>query len=154
MSADRLTLNYFEQFQLVCEKNFIPSTTMTIQILGTLFGNLVAGQLGELFGRKRPFFFAVLVSLIGNMMGFFAPSWVVYAIGCFLNGFSAGAFMTMKYALLSEFSLADWRSWIIGFPSWPIEQAIFALCAWGIRDWRYIQLMNAVVCLVCLMAWW
>ena len=142
------------QFQLVCEKSFIPSTTMTIQISGTLLGNLVSGQLGELFGRKRPFFFALIVSFIGNMLGFFAPNWVVYAACVFLNGLSAGTFMTMKYALLCEFSLADWRSWIIGFPSWHIEQAVLALFAWMIKDWRYIQLMNAGVCLLCLMAWW
>jgi len=127
---------------------------MTIQICGSLFGNIVTGQLGELFGRKRPFFFAVALTIVANIVGFFVNNWVVFAICRFFIGLGAGAFMTMKYALLCEFSLADWRAWIIGFPSWPVQASIFAFIAWLIQDWRYIQLFIAATGIPCLVAWW
>ena len=127
---------------------------MTIQISGMLFGNILSGQLGELFGRKKPLFFAVFLVMAFNIVGFFANSWVVFAVCRFFIGAGHGAFMTMNYALLCEFSLADWRAWIIGFPSWPVEASIFAFLAWLIKDWRYIQVMIAATGIPCLMAWW
>ncbi|WAR11431.1 OCTL-like protein, partial [Mya arenaria] len=141
-------------FELVCERDFIPSTTMSIQIAGTLVGNVVAGQFGELFGRKRPFFMALVITMVFNVVGFFSKHWVVFAVCRFFIGLAAGFFMTMKYALLCEFSLANWRSWIIGFPSWPIEACVLAFCAWLLKDWRYIQIMTAAIGIPCLIAWW
>ncbi|XP_052818707.1 organic cation/carnitine transporter 2-like isoform X2 [Mya arenaria] len=142
------------EYKLVCGMDFIPSTTMTIQISGLLVGNLVSGQMGELFGRKRPFFFAVLLFMVFNLVGFFANHWVLFAVCRFFIGIGVGTFMTMKYALLCEFSLASWRSWIIGFPSWPFQACVFALVAWFIQDWRYIQLMITLLGIPCLVAWW
>ncbi|WAR11336.1 ORCT-like protein [Mya arenaria] len=132
-------------FELVCDRDFIPSTTQSIQISGALVGNLISGQLGELFGRKRPFFFAIVITMIFNVAGFFANNWILYAVCRFFMGLGEGFFMTIKYALLSEFSLANWRAWIIGFPSWPIQSCLLALCAWLIKDWRYLQLMTAAL---------
>ena len=142
------------KFQLICSHDFIPSTTNTIQLCGLLFGNLMSGQLGELFGRKRPLFFAVLLVTAFNVAGFFANNWILLAVCRFFIGAGHGAFMTMNYALLCEFSPADWRSWIIGFPSWAIEASLFTLLAWLIKDWRYIQLMVAATGIPCLLAWW
>ncbi|XP_052816361.1 organic cation/carnitine transporter 2-like [Mya arenaria] len=141
-------------FELVCDRDFIPSTTQSIQISGALVGNLISGQLGELFGRKRPFFFAIVITMIFNVAGFFANNWILYAVCRFFMGLGEGFFMTIKYALLSEFSLANWRAWIIGFPSWPIQSCLLALCAWLIKDWRYLQLMTAALGIPCLVAWW
>ncbi|WAR11337.1 ORCT-like protein [Mya arenaria] len=142
------------EFELVCDRDFIPSTTMSIQIAGTLVGNVIAGQLGEIFGRKRPFFFAVVILIIANVIGFFANSWIVFAVCRFFVGLAAGSFMTMKYALLCEFSLANWRAWIIGFPSWPMQACVLAFLGWLIKDWRYIQIMTAAIGIPCLIGWW
>jgi hypothetical protein len=43
------------QFNLVCALDFIPSTINSVQIAGTLVGNIAAGQIADLIGRKPPF---------------------------------------------------------------------------------------------------
>jgi hypothetical protein len=64
-----------------------------------------------------------------------------------------GFFLTTQYCFLSEFSLARWRVWIVGFPSWPIQSSVLSLLAWLLHDWRYIQLMTALCAIPCLLAW-
>ena len=63
------------------------------------FGNLMAGQLGELCGRKRPLFFAVLLVTAFNVAGFFANSWISLAVCRFFIGAGHGACMTIRITL-------------------------------------------------------
>ncbi|KAL4240699.1 hypothetical protein ACF0H5_001491 [Mactra antiquata] len=141
------------EFDLVCDQDFIPSTISTIQIGGTLVGNIMAGQIADMFGRKPPFFTALVIVSAFNLLGFFSTSWKIFAVARFFAGLGGGFFMTTQYCLLSEFSLAKWRVWIVGFPSWPIQTCLFALLSWLLHDWRYIQLMTAIIALPCLLTW-
>jgi len=127
---------------------------MTIQVSGMLVGNLLSGQMGDLIGRKPPFMVALVLLFASNLAGFFSTSWIMFAVARFFVGVGSSCFMTMKYSLLSEFSLAKWRVWIVGFPSWPIEGCIFSLLAWLVKDWRYLQLMIAIMAVPTLLSWW
>ncbi|XP_053393411.1 organic cation/carnitine transporter 2-like isoform X2 [Mercenaria mercenaria] len=141
------------EFELVCGKAYIPSTVMSLQVAGQLVGNIIAGQIADLIGRKYPLFASIAIILVFNLIGYFATNWIIFSIARFFIGFGSGFFLSTQYSLLSEFSLAKWRVWIIGFPSWPIEACLFALCAWLVPDWRYIHLIIAIMCVPCLLAW-
>ncbi|XP_045211159.2 organic cation/carnitine transporter 2-like [Mercenaria mercenaria] len=142
------------EFDLICDKDFIPGTLSSLQLTGQLAGNIISGQLADLFGRKRPFFSSVMILLTFHVVGFFSVSWEMFAVSTFFVGISQGFFLTIQYNLLSEFTLAKWRVWIIGFPSWQLQSSLFALIAWLLHDWRYLQLMTAISALPCLLAWW
>ncbi|XP_053393423.1 solute carrier family 22 member 4-like isoform X2 [Mercenaria mercenaria] len=141
------------EFNLVCERDYIPSTIMTLQLAGVLAGNVLAGQTADLIGRKPPFFASIVLITLANLVGFLSVNWIMFGVARLFVGMGAGFFLTTQYSLLSEFSLSKWRVWIIGFPSWPIEQCVLALCAWLIQDWRYLQLMIAIMGVPCLFAW-
>lgn len=141
------------QFDLVCSRDYIPSTVMTLQFAGTLASNLIAGQLSDMFGRKTPFFTSIVILIVSNFVGLLSSNWVMFAVARVFVGLGAGFFLSVQYSLLSELSLAKWRSWIIGFPSWPIQACVFALCNWLIQDWRYIQLLCCLLGVPCLLAW-
>ncbi|XP_053395964.1 organic cation transporter protein-like [Mercenaria mercenaria] len=141
------------EFGLVCGRDYIPSLIMTLQVAGLLAGNILAGQLSDLIGRKPPFFTSIILITVFNLVGFFSVSWVMFAVARIFVGIGSGFFLSTQYCLLSEFSLAKWRVWIVGFPSWPIEGCVFALCAWLIQDWRYIQLLTGIMGIPCLFAW-
>ncbi|XP_045211468.2 organic cation transporter protein-like [Mercenaria mercenaria] len=142
-----------EEFNLVCNQDYIPSTVMTLQVAGTLAGNLLAGQISDMFGRKPPFFTSIVILIVSNLIGFLSFNWIMFAVARVLVGLGAGCFLSVQYSLLSEFSLAKWRSWIIGFPSWPIQACVFALLGWLIQDWRHIQLLCCLLGVPCLLAW-
>ena len=141
------------QYNLVCAQDFIPSMINSIQISGALVGNIAAGQIADLVGRKPPFFASILIIAVFNTVGFLAKSWQVFAVARFFLGMGAGFFLTTQYCFVSEFSLARWRVWIVGFPSWPLQASVFAVLGWLIHDWRYLQLMTAICTLPCFLAW-
>ncbi|XP_053395337.1 solute carrier family 22 member 4-like [Mercenaria mercenaria] len=126
---------------------------MTLQVAGLLAGNILAGQLSDMIGRKPPFFTSIILITVFNLVGFFSVNWVMFAVARIFVGIGSGFFLSTQYCLLSEFSLAKWRVWIVGFPSWPIEGCVFALCAWLIQDWRYMQLLTGIMGIPCLFAW-
>jgi MFS family permease len=148
-----LILSGLFQFNLVCDRDFIPSTISSLQLAGSLAGNVISGHVADQFGRKLPFFMSILLVLLFNFLGFFASAWQMFAVCTFFTGLGYGVFTATQYNILSEFTLAKWRTWIVGFPSWPIQQSIFALCAWLVHDWRYMQLITALMAIPCLFAW-
>ncbi|XP_060552264.1 organic cation transporter protein-like [Ruditapes philippinarum] len=153
VNFDRSLTTVATEFNLVCDQDFIPSTISSVQIAGTLVGNIAAGQIADLIGRKPPFFASILLIFSFNIVGYFSSSWQVFAVARFFLGIGCGFFLTTQYCFLSEFSLARWRVWIVGFPSWPIQAGVFSLLAWLLHDWRYIQLMTALCAIPCLLAW-
>lgn len=127
---------------------------MTIQVAGILLGNVVAGQLGDLVGRKPPFYSSIVIILVSTLVGFISKEWITFAVSRFFVGMGSGFFLTIQYNLLAEFSPLHWRAWTIGFPTWPIQTCIFSLLAYLIQDWRYIQLMICILCAPFLFTWW
>ncbi|WAQ97184.1 ORCT-like protein [Mya arenaria] len=120
------------------------SRTLVTEVFGTLIANPIAGQISDIVGRKPPFFLSIVICIFGNLLGFFSTRWIMFAAARFLIGVGCGFFFSTQFCLLCEFSLAEWRAWIIGFPSWPVQASLFALVAWLIQDWRYIQLFTCL----------
>ena len=126
----------------------------SIQNAATLAGNLVIGHIADLIGRKPPYFGSILLVAIVEFASLAAKGWVLIAVTRFCIGIAQGAFLTIIYSLLSEFTLARDRVWAVGFPSWPLETMVFCLVAWLTGDWRYMNLACAIICIPCILAWW
>ena len=146
--------NFVLQFNLICGKAYVPAALMSIQTAGSLVGNVVSGQMADLYGRKRPLFVSFVILIISNIIGFASISWHMLAVSQFLVDVGAGFFLTIQYSLLSEFTLSKWRSWNVNFPSFPIQICLFSCMAWLIQDWRYVILMCGVVGIPSLFTWW
>jgi len=146
-------LLFYLQYNLMCGQSYIPSTIMTIQVFGTLLANPLAGHISDMIGRKPPFFASIVICILANLLGFFSVNWIMFAAARFFIGIGCGFFFSTQFCLLCEFSLAEWRAWIVGFPSWPLQASLFALVAWLIQDWRYIQLCTALFGVPFLVLW-
>ncbi|XP_053384617.1 organic cation/carnitine transporter 2-like isoform X2 [Mercenaria mercenaria] len=140
-------------FNLICEYDFIPSMVNSLQLAGTLTGNVISGQLADMFGRKPPFFTAIILVLAFSLVGFFSFTWQMFAVSTFFTGLGHGFFITTQYSILSEYTLSKWRVWVVGFPSLALEQCLFSLVAWLLHDWRYLQLVTALIAVPCLFSW-
>ena len=132
----------------------MPATIVSIQILFQLLGNFFAGQLADTIGRKIPFFSSLFIIVGSNLLGYFSVSWVMFTVSRVLIGIGCGLFLTVQYSYMSEFSLARWRAWLTGFPSWPIETCMLALVLWLLKDWRSIHLVIALIGLPFIGAIW
>ncbi|XP_060565155.1 solute carrier family 22 member 4-like [Ruditapes philippinarum] len=126
---------------------------MSLQASGMLVGSLVAGQLSDTFGRKRPYFAGIIIVIVFNFIGFMSSNWIMFAVSRFFIGIGAGDFISVQHCILSEFMSAKWRPWITGFPSWPLQVCALALVSWLIKDWRYIQLFCCLLGIPFLFTW-
>lgn len=137
----------------MCDKAWIPATILTIQVASQLIGNFFAGQLADTIGRKIPFFLSIAIMILFNLICYFSVNWIMFTVCRILLGLGTGFFLTIQYNYLSEFSLARWRSWLIGFPSWPMQACVLAFILWLVKDWRNIHLLIALSGVPLLAAW-
>ncbi|XP_045160403.2 organic cation transporter-like protein [Mercenaria mercenaria] len=89
------------EFGLVCGRDYIPSLIMTLQVAGLLAGNILAGQLSDLIGRKPPFFTSIILITVFNLVGFFSVNWVMFAVARIFVGIGSSFFLSTQYCLLS-----------------------------------------------------
>ena len=80
--------NLLEQWTMVCGLAWVPSTIASAQMAGLFAGNLLTGQVADIFGRKLPLFGSLLLLLVANLLGTFSPSWLVFGIARTLCGMS------------------------------------------------------------------
>ena len=142
------------QWDLLCDMSWVPQTITSIQMAGVLTGNVLAGQIADLIGRKSPLFLAIASLVVLNIAAAFSTSWLMFAILRFFMGFSVGIDLTVQYNIQSEFTLAKWRTWIVSVPSWALELALFGLAAWLLKDWQYLHITTACVGAPLLATWW
>ena len=145
---------YIFQWDLLCEKSWVPQTITSMQMAGVLSGNLLSGQIADLIGRKPPLFLAISALVVLNIIAAFSVSWLMFAIIRFFIGFGIGVDITIQYNIQAEFALARWRTWIVLVPSWPIDVALFAMVAWLTMDWQYLHIATACVGAPLLATWW
>ena len=142
------------QWDLLCSQAWVTQTITSIQMAGVLLGNLFCGQLADLIGRKPPLFLAIALMVAFNLLASFSTSWLMFAVIRFFLGLAMGLELTVHYNLMSEFTLARWRAWIVAVPSWAFELALFSLVAWLFKNWRYIHVATTCIGVPLLATWW
>ncbi|XP_053392444.1 organic cation transporter protein-like [Mercenaria mercenaria] len=142
------------QWELVCDKEWVTSTITSVQMAGTFIGNLACGQIADLIGRKTPLFLSVASLVILNAITAFSTSWLMFAVLRFFVGLAAGFELTVQYNVMSEFTTARWRTWVVAVPSWATETMIFSLVAWLLKDWKYIHIAATAIGLPWLATYW
>jgi len=81
---------------------------------GYLFGALIAGMLGDRFGRKPVMLCALLVYTAFTLVGAIAPNFEVFALARILAGVGIGAESAIIAPYLSEFVPPHKRGWFTG----------------------------------------
>lgn len=71
---------------------------------GLLVGNIACGQIADLVGRKRPYFLALLILAVFNLISAFSVSWAMFAAVRFILGVAVGFVFTIQYNLAAEFT--------------------------------------------------
>ncbi len=76
--------------------------TISILFLGFGFGQLIFGPLSEVFGRKSPIYWGIGIFIVGSVMSAVAPSYLVFLIGRFLQGFGGAGPRIISLALIRD----------------------------------------------------
>lgn len=132
------------EWDLICDRDGIPSTITTIQMSGILVSGLIAGQFADYYGRKPTYFLSMLILLLANIGCVFSVNWEMFAAFRFLIGFGLGCYITVYYTYMIEFTPTKYRAIIVTIPIWPMGLCVFAVVGWWLHDWKYLHIANAV----------
>ena len=66
------------------------------------FGQLVFGPLSDVYGRKPPIYFGIAIFIAGSILSGFAPSYELFILGRFLQGFGGAAPRIVSLALVRD----------------------------------------------------
>ncbi|XP_005099975.1 solute carrier family 22 member 4 [Aplysia californica] len=141
------------EFDLVCDLKWTKQLITSLQMVGIFFGALLSGQLGDTFGRRKPFYGFLLLHGIFHLLAGFSVSWEMYTVCIILIGFAAGGNLVVIIPYSLEFFPTRWRGLSSIIPTFQIGVAIFAGFAYLLQNWSHIHFACAVFNLPFLLGW-
>ncbi|XP_039378188.1 solute carrier family 22 member 13-like isoform X1 [Mauremys reevesii] len=139
------------QFDLVCDRKELNDISQSIYMLGLLLGAVISGSLSDRIGRRPIILLSMLVMGAFGVGAAFVPNFYVYVIlRCLVGAAVSGIFIGIL-ALGTEWVGVPYRSHavIVTHCCFSIGQMVLAGLAYGIRNWRLLQIAGSapVFCL-------
>ncbi|KAL8592115.1 hypothetical protein ACOMHN_032585 [Nucella lapillus] len=141
-------------WSLVCDRKWVSSTITSLQMVGVLLGAVTAGQVGDMWGRRKTSIVMIIGQIVFSLANAFSPNWIFFIITRMGAGFSGGGYLVPYFALTLEFTGVGWRAFLGAIPAWPIGAGLMCLAAWLLHDWQLLDIAVAVFCVPFLIAWW
>lgn len=134
----------------------IQAWVTTAYLITSTIATPIYGKLGDLFGRKKLFLFAITLFVIGSVMCTFATSMYELAAYRAFQGLGAGGLFTLALAILGDIVAPRERARYTGYMMavfatssviGPVIGGLFAQAPsiLGIAGWRWIFLVNVPI---------
>ncbi|XP_055328148.1 beta-alanine transporter-like [Paramacrobiotus metropolitanus] len=144
------------EWNLVCARDFFPTLSIEIHTLGTLFGSLLFGYLGDRLGRKKAFYIAAMLQLISGLVTIAAPNFIVFCCIRFVNGITIVPVWILPLIMGLELIGPTKRAPV------GVTMSVFytlgvvglATVAFFIRDWIPLQLTVTLPFSIFVFWWW
>ncbi|XP_077977695.1 organic cation transporter protein-like [Glandiceps talaboti] len=137
-----------QEFDLVCDKDWLKQLSKSIILVGKLVGSLIFGQLSDRFGRKPVFIAAIAWTILVSAGTAFSPTYYVFAIGQFCMGIGAMGIFLVGFVIGVELVGPTWRTFAGIFIEifYAIGYISLAVVAWAYHTkWRYLEMTIAIV---------
>ncbi|KAK7503320.1 hypothetical protein BaRGS_00005585 [Batillaria attramentaria] len=144
------------QFDLVCDKREFRAHFNMAYMLGFLVGSSTTGFLCDKFGRKPVFFISVILSMVvGTVSAYPGMIEILITFRFLLGVFGTGVYLalyvlTMEFVGPSKRTLAGSLMMVI----WLVGPYLVGAISFGVRDWRYIQLLSSLPLIFSIGFWW
>ncbi|KAK7105608.1 organic cation transporter protein-like [Littorina saxatilis] len=136
------TSTFIEQADLVCDKREYHANADMIYMVGLLVGSIVMGVVSDRFGRKTALMICVVL-IMGTSIGTaFASSYAAFVTLRFFIGIGGMGIFLSAYTLGLEMVGRSVRT-VAGSALqmfWPVGLFLMTGVAYGVRDWRHLQL--------------
>ncbi|CAI5445988.1 unnamed protein product [Caenorhabditis angaria] len=123
----------------------------TSQMIGIMFGSAIAGQLSDLYGRKRVTLLFLCMMLFFSTTSSISPTIDVYVIFRFFIGICCGGLTTVGQILVVENLPSAHRLWMSTVVTWAPNYILFALFAYITGEWRCLARMCNAMTLVAIL---
>lgn len=134
---------------------FEHGVTVSIALIGTVFGSLIGGIIADKFGRKNSLLIIALLYLVSSLGTAYAVDWSVFLIFRFLGGLGVGVSSVVAPLYISEIAPAHKRGRLVAMFQFNIVFGIlmaylsnYLLSGIGPNDWRWMLGVQAIPSLI------
>ncbi|PIC42953.1 hypothetical protein B9Z55_009861 [Caenorhabditis nigoni] len=120
----------------------------TSQMIGIMIGSAVAGQLSDLYGRRKITLVFLCLMLFFSTFSSFSSTIEIFIIFRFFIGICCGGLTTVGCIFVVENLPSAHRLWMSTVVTWAPNYMLFALCAYITGDWRYLARMCNVMTII------
>ncbi|GFN75018.1 solute carrier family 22 member 4 [Plakobranchus ocellatus] len=149
--------SYVSEWDLVCEKDFLPDLSQTVLSAGMMLGAFLFTSLADKYGRKPVYVTCHVLMLCVAGITAFVPNYTAFlVVRFFLGALQQGTDLTAWILLLELIPRAK-RAWPsrIGCVMWSSGLLLLGLVCWWCRkmSWRNRELVLAAISIYSLLQW-
>ncbi|KAM4721636.1 solute carrier family 22 member 6-A-like [Rhinophrynus dorsalis] len=154
---NEFTSTIITEWDLVCGRKTRRQLAQSIYMAGVLVGAVILGGLSDRYGRRALLIWSYLQMAVCGACSAFSPNYLSYCVFRFLTGMALSGIGLNTTALIVEWVPTKVRTItgaLAGY-SYTVGQLLLAGLAYGIRDWRWLQLaVSLPFVFFFLYAWW
>uniref|UniRef100_A0A8C3XUL7 Major facilitator superfamily (MFS) profile domain-containing protein n=1 Tax=Chelydra serpentina TaxID=8475 RepID=A0A8C3XUL7_CHESE len=145
------------EWDLVCDLGPLPALAQTLFMAGVLLGALLFGVFSDRFGRRIILLCSLLLVAVMGTGAALSSNFLTYCAFRLLSGVGLSGFLLNYICLSLEWVPTKSRAQVVTWLSYcsTAGQVVLAGLAYGIRDWRWLQLaISTPFFIFFLCAWW
>ncbi|XP_062892267.1 solute carrier family 22 member 6-A-like [Mobula hypostoma] len=153
----QFTSTIVTEWDLVCDRKSLKQMVQSIYMAGLLIGASVLGRLADKYGRRTLLLWSHFVIAVSGTCGAFSSSFPLFCFWRFLTGVGVSGAINNCISLMIEWIPIRVRTLVsmCGSFSYTLGQVLLAGIAYGIKDWRWLQLSVSIPCVVFFVySWW
>ncbi|XP_062821180.1 solute carrier family 22 member 6-A-like [Anolis carolinensis] len=130
------------EWDLVCHLQSLKSLAQSLFMAGVLVGAFILGDLSDRFGRRLILIWSLLLVAVMGCAAAFSQNFAAYCVFRFLSGVGISGFLLNYICLSLEWVPTKHRATVVSAQSYcsTAGQLLLAGLAYGIRNWRWLQL--------------
>ncbi|BFZ25356.1 hypothetical protein BsWGS_28395 [Bradybaena similaris] len=147
---------FVTEMDLVCERASLRSHANMIYMAGFLVGSIMFGIFADIKGRKVGLMVAITLHVLASVFVVLSPNYAIFVVFRFLIGVSNMGIMLCAFVLGMELVGRQWRTFTGVFINlfWCAGMLLLDLLAYGLRDWKHLQLASSCYTVLFLSLWW
>ncbi|XP_074657407.1 organic cation transporter protein-like [Tubulanus polymorphus] len=134
------------EWDLVCDKDYLPQLAQTIFVVGTLIGAGSLSPLADWLGRKTVHIGSQIGIAVFGIVVIFSPNYTMFAVMRFLSGICQQGIILSGSVMIFELFHSKTRDVLsLAFTvAWSLTLVLLAAFAFLVRDWKHLQLLISI----------